>query len=86
MQVLRCPQAAAEPPRPAATHEAPKKTHDVHKRPPPAPSALERFGGVHAERAKRVAQGVPAGRIALRPMFWMTRDRSGAMVALGGRF
>jgi hypothetical protein len=53
---------------------------------PPPPSALERFGGEHAKRALRVANGVPAGRVALRPMFWMTRDHSGAMVALGGRF
>ena len=53
---------------------------------PPLPSMLERLGGAHAKRAMQVAQGVPTGRIALRPMFWMTRDRRGAMVALGGRF
>jgi hypothetical protein len=38
-------------------------------------------------RALRVAQGLPAGKyVALRPMFWLTRDHSGAMFALGGLF
>lgn len=51
-----------------------------------ARSVLERYGGTHAQRAMRVARGIPAGRIALRPMFWMTRDQRGGMVALGGLF
>jgi hypothetical protein len=52
----------------------------------PLPTAFERLGGAHVKRAMQVAQGVPAGRVALRPMFWMTRDQRGGMVALGGRF
>jgi hypothetical protein len=52
--------------------------------PPSLRAALKRMGG---SRALRVAQGVPAGKhVALRPMFWITRDRSGAMFALGGLF
>lgn len=52
--------------------------------PPSLQAVLRRMGGA---RAVRMAQGVPAGRrLALRPMFWVTRDRSGAMFALGGLF
>jgi hypothetical protein len=52
--------------------------------PPSVKAALHRFGGA---RAVRVAQGVPAGKyVALRPMFWITRDQRGAMFALGGLF
>jgi hypothetical protein len=52
--------------------------------PPSLRAALQRMGGA---RAVRMAQGVPAGKhVALRPMFWITRDRSGAMFALGGLF
>jgi hypothetical protein len=85
-------EAAAQPP--ASTHQpATRARADKRQMPPmnpgqlpPLPSMLERLGGAHAKRAMQVAQGVPTGRIALRPMFWMTRDRRGAMVALGGRF
>jgi hypothetical protein len=52
--------------------------------PPSLRAALYRMGG---SRAVRMAQGMPAGKhVALRPMFWITRDRSGAMFALGGLF
>lgn len=51
--------------------------------PPQLRDVLQRIGG---SRAVRVAQGLPAGNIALRPMFWITRDHSGAMFALGGLF
>ena len=52
--------------------------------PPSLQAMLRRMGG---ERAVRMAHGVPAGRyVALRPMFWVTRDHSGAMFALGGLF
>ncbi len=52
--------------------------------PPSFQAVLRRMGG---ERAVRMAHGVPAGRhVALRPMFWVTRDYSGAMFALGGLF
>jgi hypothetical protein len=52
--------------------------------PPSVRAALKRIGG---SRAVRVAQGVRAGKhVALRPMFWVTRDHTGAMFALGGLF
>jgi hypothetical protein len=52
--------------------------------PPSLQAALRRLGGA---RALRVAQGVPAGKhVSLRPMFWVTRDHTGAMFAVGGLF
>lgn len=52
--------------------------------PPSMRALLKRMGGT---RAVRMAQGLPCGKhVALRPMFWVTRDRSGAMFALGGLF
>jgi hypothetical protein len=77
---------SATPPRSAQATTPTRHALLKPARLPPPPSALERLGGEHARRAMRVAQGVPAGRIALRPMFWMTRDRGGAVIALGGRF
>jgi hypothetical protein len=52
--------------------------------PPSVRRMLKQMGG---SRAVRVAEGLRAGKyVALRPMFWLTRDRSGAMFALGGLF
>ncbi|HEX6244150.1 MAG TPA: hypothetical protein VFZ61_24710 [Polyangiales bacterium] len=83
-------QQSKPAPQPAkartGTSEKPKGLPHEPKKVPPLPSVLERLGGDHAKRAMQVAQGVPAGRVALRPMFWMTRDQRGGMVALGGRF
>jgi hypothetical protein len=81
--------ALAHPPRipmdaPRAYPVEPVRSAAAYSIPPSVQAALQRIGG---KRAVRVAQGVPAGKyIALRPMFWVTRDQRGAMFALGGLF
>lgn len=81
--------ALARPPHipldaPRAAPIEPVRNAAAYSIPPSVQAALHRFGGA---RAVRVAQGVPAGKyIALRPMFWITRDQRGAMFALGGLF
>src|SRR5689334_21279373 len=86
--VSRVP-ALARPPHvpldaPRAAPIEPVRNAAAYAIPPSVQAALHRLGGA---RAVRVAQGVPAGKsIALRPMFWITRDQRGAMFALGGLF
>lgn len=86
---VRSAPALARPPHVPldAPHSAPiepVRNAAAYSIPPSVQAALHRFGGA---RAVRVAQGVPAGKyIALRPMFWITRDQRGAMFALGGLF
>jgi hypothetical protein len=61
-----------------------RPTLRLYSIPPSFQAVLRRMGG---ERAVRMAHGVPAGKhVALRPMFWVTRDYAGAMFALGGLF